>query len=143
MAHTFFSDKTIVPACIPKASTVTTLVAVAVDGTGFDRACFIIATGAAAVGATLDVKITESATTGGSYTDHAPATDITQLVAATGASKVVAIDIKINPAMCFMKIAGAVGTDTFAHGAVCVLYNGTGVLPRTAAASFKEAVVVF
>lgn len=142
MAHTFFSNLTIVPAVVPTAGAATTITATVVNGTGFDRACFIIATGAAAAGATLDAKVQESASSGGSYTDHGTATDITQLLAASGASKVVAIDLKINPDMPFMKIVGAVGTDTFANGAVCVLYKGSGSLPRTAAASFKEAIVV-
>lgn len=141
--HTFFSDKTIVPAVVPTAGGVAALTATVVDGTGFGRACFIIATGAAAAGATIDAKIQESLTSGGAYADHATATDVTQLVAATGASKVVAIDMSINPAKCFMKIVGAVGTDTFANSAICILYGGTGTIPKTAAASFKQAVVVF
>ncbi len=141
MAKQFFSDMTIVPAVVPTAGAVGSLTATEVNATGWDRACFIIATGAAGVNATLDAKVQESATSGGTFADHSPATDI-QLTAATGANKVAAIDLRVNPAKPFLKIVGSVGTTTFANSVICVLYKGTHWNPPTRAASFVQAVEV-
>ena len=142
MVKQFLSDKTIVPAVIPTAGSVAALTPVEVDGRGWGRAAFIVATGAAATNGTLDVKVQEAATSGGGLTDHSPANSITQLLAAMGASKVVLIDFRINPAKPFLKVTGAVGTATFANSVICVLYNKGGTLPATKAASFPEAIEV-
>lgn len=128
----------VVPAVVPTAGSVAALTPVEVDGRGFSRALFIIATGAAATNGTLDAKVQKAATSGGALTDCTGAA-ITQLTAATGASKVVAIDVTIDPAKPFMKITGAVGTATFANSVVCILYNGSGKYPKSAPAT--EAVL--
>lgn len=141
MAHQMASEVCVVPAVVPTVGSVAAITATVVDGTGFDRAMFIIVTGAANTGATLDAKIQESASSGGSYADHGTATDITQLAAATGASSVVTIDMAINKAKPFMKIVGSVGTETFANAAVCVLYHGSRSYPATAS-TWDESVVV-
>lgn len=126
----------IAPAVVPTAGSVANLTPVEVDGRGFDRAMFIFALGAAASGGTFDAKIQNSATAGGTLADMTDAA-LTQVVEA-GASKVYAIDVRIDPARPYMKVTGAVGTATFANGAVAVLYEGSGTFPKTAAA---EAVI--
>jgi hypothetical protein len=110
-----------------------------VDCTGFDRVCYIIMTGAAgATGSKLNFKVTEAAATG-----MANAADITgaALVEVTGAAPnlVYAIDCHVNAAKPFQIAVGTVGTNTFANGAVAVLYEGSGQFPKTAA---TEAVIV-
>jgi hypothetical protein len=109
-------------ACVPSAGAATTMTAVAVDGTGFNRCAFVVQTGAAAAGATLDLKITQSETTGGSYTDITSAA-LTQLAAASGASKVFVIDVPVLSTKPFFKISGSVGTDTFANSVMAILYR--------------------
>lgn len=124
----------IVPAVVPTAGSVAAMTPVEVDGRGFSKALFIIATGAAATNGTLDAKIQKAATAGGSLADCTGAA-ITQLAAATGASKVYAIDVTIDPAKPFMKVTGEVGTATFANGIVCILYRGSGKYPKSAPAT--------
>ncbi len=124
----------IVPAVVPSAGAVDDITAVEVDARGFSRALFIIGTGAAAAGATLSAKIQKSATSGGALSDCTGAA-LTNLAAATGASKVYGIDVTVDPAKPFMSLTGAVGTDTFANGCVCVLYNGSGSYPNAAPAT--------
>jgi hypothetical protein len=129
----------IVPAIVPTAGSVAAITAVEVDGTGFDRACFILATGAAGTSATLSGKIQKAAATGMGTPADVTGAAIVNLAAATGASKVYGIDLQIDPAKPFMIWVGAVGTQTFANGAVCVLYEGSGTYPKVAA---TEAVIV-
>lgn len=146
MTHRFMSDKSVVPAVVPTAGAVAAITAAVVDGTGWDEANFVLVTGAANTAATLDAKVQESATSGGSYADHGNATDITQLLAASGASKVVVISLKINSAKPFMKIVGTVGTETFANAGVCILSKGSRQNPMSttarATAGCKEVVEV-
>ena len=54
----------IVPAILPTAGAATDITAAEVNCTGFDRVCYILATGAAATGATLTLKVQEAAATG-------------------------------------------------------------------------------
>jgi len=124
----------VVPAVVPSAGAATTITPVEVDGRGFSKALFIIATGAAATGAKLNAKIQKSATAGGSLADVTGAA-LTELAAADDASKVFAIEVTIDPAKPFMKVTGAVGTDTFANSITCVLFDGSRKYPNSAAAT--------
>ena len=110
-----------------------------IDCTGFDRVCHIITIGAMATGATLDYKVQEAAATGMSGAADITGAVLTQVAAATGASKVYAIDIPVNPAKPFQKAVGVAATNTVAIGAVAVLYEGSGSFPKTAA---TEAIIV-
>jgi hypothetical protein len=125
MRNTRISDKIkIVAAVVPSAGAVAALTPVVVDGTGgFDRCMVVFQTGAAASGATFDAKLTESAASGGTYADITSAA-LTQVEAASGASKVYFIDVPLNSAKPYIKVSGAVGTDTFANSAVAILYRG-------------------
>ncbi len=123
----------VVPAIVPTAGSVGAITATEVDCTGFDRVCYILGTGAAATNATLTLKVQEAAATGMGDAADITGAALTQVKAAAGASKVYAIDIPVNPAKPFQILAGSVGTDTFANGAVAILYEGSGTFPKTAA----------
>ena len=124
MRNTRLGDKIkIVNAVVPTVGSVAAITATVVDGTGFTRCAFVLSTGAAAVGATLTCKIQSSTATGGSYADVSGAA-LTNLAAATAASKQYVIDMPVDPAKPFMKIVGAVGTDTLANSAIAILYRG-------------------
>ncbi len=114
----------IVMAVEPSAGAVATYTPVVVDGTGFDRVKWIIATGAAGAGAsTMSFKVQSSATSGGAYGDVSGAASA-GLTKAANASKIHVVDMPVDPAKPFMKAVGAVGTDTFANCIVAELYNG-------------------
>ena len=124
MRNTQLGDKLkIVNACVPTVGAVAAMTAIAVDGTGYDRVMFILSTGAAAAGATINLKITSSATTGGIYADVTSAA-FAEITAAAGASKQFIIDMPVADAKPFFKISGAVAVDTFANSVCAVLYRG-------------------
>jgi len=129
----------IVQAAIPTAGSVASITCAEVNCAGFDRVCYIIDTGAAgAAGSTLNFKIQEAAATGmGSAADITGAA-LTE-VAGSAPNLVYAIDVPVNPAKPFQKAVGAVGTNTFANGAVAILYRGSGTYPKTAA---TQAIIV-
>lgn len=126
-----FDYTKIVPAIVPTAGSVAAITAVEVDATGFDRVCYILGTGAAGTGATLTLKVQEAAATGMANAADITNAKLTNLAAATGADKVFAIDVPVNPAKPFQILVGAVGTQTFANGAIAILYNGSGTFPKT------------
>jgi len=135
MRNTQLGDKIkIVNAVVPTAGSVAAITATVVDGTGYDRVMFVLSTGAAAVGATLTCKIQSSTATGGAYADVASAA-LTNLAAATGASKQYIIDMPVAKAKPFLKIVGAVGTDTLANSAIAILYKGVNYPVSTAYAA--------
>jgi hypothetical protein len=111
-------------ACVPSAGAATGMTAVEVAGAGFDRALYILQTGAQATGGTMALKIQEAAATGmGTPADITGGT-ISNLAASSG-SKVYMIDVPVNPAKTFQQIVGTIGTDTIANSIVCILYCGT------------------
>lgn len=123
----------IVPAVVPTVGSVAVITATAVNTTGFDRVCFLFATGAAAVGATIDLKLIKSATSNMQNPADVTGGAFTQLTAAASASKTFAIDVPVDPAKPYMALSGEVKVGTFANGAVAVLYEGSGRYPKTAA----------
>lgn len=125
MAHTLLADKKVVKASAPHIGTAGTMTATAVDGTGFDRACFIIEIGAMENTATLNAQITDCATTGGSYANTA-GTALTE-VADTGGGTIHTIDIPVKAARPFMKTLIVTGTAAAVNSAVCILYKGSRI----------------
>ena len=109
-----------VVANIPTA-TGTALASTVVDGTGYARATYILTTGTAGTGATLNMKITESATSGGSYADITAAALVE--IADTGGSKTYLIDVPVNSAKPFQKTVLAAAVGTFAASCGAVLYR--------------------
>ncbi len=135
MRNTQLADKVkIVNAVIPTVGAVAALTATVVDGTGYNRVAFVVSTGAAAAGAKLNAKIQSSATSGGVYADVADAA-LTEVLAASGASKQFVIDMPVADAKPFFKVVGAVTVDTFANSAIAVLYRGVNYPVSTAYAA--------
>jgi hypothetical protein len=123
----------IVPAVIPNIGTVGAMTPVEVDGRGFSRALFMLATGAATATGTMTAKVQKAATAGGVLADCTGAA-LTNL-ADTDGSKVFAIDVTIDPAKPFMKITAATVTEKIANAWICLLYGGSGTYPKSAPAS--------
>jgi len=111
----------------------TALTATEIDCTGFDRVCHIINVGAMTAGGTFDYKVQEDSATGMATAADITGAALTQVLAATGANKVYAIDIPVNPAKPFQKAVAACGTANVTVGAIAVLYEGSGTFPKTAA----------
>ena len=110
-----------------------------IDCTGFDRVCHIINVGAMTATGTFDYKVQEDSATGMATAADITGAALTQVLAATGASKVYAIDIPVNPAKPFQKAVAACGTANVTVGAIAVLYEGSGTFPKTAA---TEAIIL-
>ena len=110
-------------ACIPSAGAATGMTAVEVAGSGYDRAMYILQTGAQASGGTLALKIQEAAVTGGggAWADITSGALVT--LGASAGSKVYIVDVPVNPAKTFQQIVGTIGTDTIANSVLCMLYG--------------------
>jgi hypothetical protein len=106
---------------------------------GFDRVCHIINVGAMTVGGTFDYKVQEDSATGMASAADVTGAKLTQVKAASGASKVYAIDIPVNPAKPFQQAVAACGTANVTVGAIAILYKGSGTYPKTAA---TEAIIL-
>ena len=117
----------------------TALTETEIDCTGFDRVCHIINVGAMTATGTFDYRVQEDSATGMATAADITGAALTQVKAATGASKVYAIDIPVNPAKPFQKAVAACGTANVTVGAIAVLYEGSGTYPKTAA---TEAVIL-
>ena len=104
-----------------------------IDCTGFDRICHIINVGAMTAGGTFDYKVQEDSATGMATAADVTGAKLTQIAAASGASKVYAIDMPVNAARPFQKAIAAAGTDVVVSGAIAILYEGSGTFPKTAA----------
>ena len=111
----------------------TALTETEIDCTGFDRVCHIINVGAMTATGTFDYKVQEDSATGMATAADVTGAALTQVLAATGASKVYAIDMPVNPAKQFQKAVAACGTANVTVGAIAVLYEGSGTFPKTAA----------
>lgn len=110
-----------------------------IDCRGFDRVCHIINIGAMTATGTFDYKVQEDSATGMAAAADVTGAKLTQVKAATGASKVYAIDMPVNPAKPFQKAVAACGTANVTVGAIAVLYEGSGTFPKTAA---TEAIIL-
>ena len=117
----------------------TALTATEINCAGFDRICHIINVGAMTANGTFDYKVQEDSATGMANAADVTGAKLTQIKAATGASKVYAIDIPVNPAKPFQKAVAACGTANVTVGAIAVLYEGSGTFPKTAA---TEAIIL-
>lgn len=121
----------IVKTVVPTAGAAAGMTETEVNGTGYSRVAWVLFTGAAATGATIDFKIQSATASGGSFADVSGAA-LTQILAASGASKLYVIDMPVNPAKPYMIPVGVVGTDTFANSAVAILYRGVSYPVDTA-----------
>lgn len=104
-----------------------------IDCTGFDRVCHIINVGAMTASGTFDYKVQEDSATGMANAADVTGAALTQVTASSGANKVYAIDLPVNPAKPFQKAVAACGTANVTVGAIAILYEGSGTFPKTAA----------
>lgn len=95
---------------------------------GYDRVCHVIQLGAFGTNAGFDAEITESATSGGSYTLIASS----GMTAVTGsaANKIVLIDVPVNNAKPFQKVRSTANTAAIGVSCVAIAYNGTRPLGK-------------
>ena len=106
------------------------ITATAVDGQGFDRVCHVVQLGSFGTSAGFDAEITESATSGGSYT--LIASSGMALVTGSAANTVILIDVPVNSSKPFQKIRSTATTAAVGMSAVALCYLGTGTKPTTA-----------
>lgn len=115
---------------VPGSKSTGAVTPTAVDGSGgYDRIRHVIALGSFGTGGVFDCEITESATTGGTYT-LITGSGITALTAAS-ANKLVIVDAPVNNAKPFQKIRGTVSTAAIGICAIAECYNGTRPLGST------------
>jgi hypothetical protein len=116
-------------AVVPATKSTGALTPVAVDAQGFDRVRYVVELGAFGTSASFDAEITESATSGGSYTLITGS----GMTAATGAkaSKVILIDVPVNSAKPYQKVRATATTQTVGVSAVALCYGGSGTKPTT------------
>jgi len=115
-----------VMAVIPVSGSDAAIAATAVNGVGYNRCAFLFLTGAMGTGAGISCQVTESASSGGTYTVASTTAALTNLTT-TSASKLLAIDVRVNSAKPYLKLYGTCGTAACLHGAVAILYQKTGL----------------
>jgi len=133
MAHLITSDAKFKVAGVANLSTSGGWTPVEVDGSGFDRACFVVQRGTQTGGTknTLRTSLYHSATTGGTYT---LASGTLGTMANTTSNKAYQLEFAVTAAKPFLKLygtGGGSGTATMACAAVAVLYRGSRALPPT------------
>jgi hypothetical protein len=116
-------------AVVPGTKSTGAITAVAVDGNGFDRIRYAVQLGAYGASASFDAEITESATSGGSYT-LITGSGMTAATAAK-ANTIILIDVPVNGAKPYQKIRATATTQTVGMSAVALCYGGSGTKPTT------------
>jgi hypothetical protein len=116
-------------AILPISKSNAEIAATAIDGTGFSRCCFLVAVGTVATDAGMSCSVTESATNGGDYTAKTNAVALAA-IGTSGAGKLYAMDVGINPDKPHMKLYGTCGTAAILHSAVALLYRGKAPDPN-------------
>lgn len=122
---------------IANSVTSTTIVATAVNTTGYSRARFVFNLGGTAeIGAVSAnaVKIWKAATSGGTYSSIASAelAAITSgQISAAGCTAV--IDLPTDPSNPWLKVSGSLTSSSLYHSAVAELYSGINRPPTSSA----------
>jgi hypothetical protein len=114
---------------VPGSKNAGAITATAVDGNTFDRVCHVIQLGSFGTSAGFDAEITESASSGGSYTMITSSG--MSLVTGSAANKVILIDVPVNGAKPFQKIRSTATTAAVGVSVVALCYNGTRSLGDT------------
>lgn len=100
-----------------------------VNATGFDRVCYFITCGSGAAGATLDIQITESATTGGTFTDITGGS-VVQVTDSTDETTFT-VDVPTNSAKPFQRAKRTSATAAMAFSVIAIPYGGNHSHPPT------------
>lgn len=125
---------------VPGSKNAGAVTPVVVDASGgFDRVQHVIALGSFGTNAGFDAEITESATSGGTYT--LIASSGMAAVTSSAANKLVVIDVPVNPNKPYQKIRSTASTAAVAICAISNCYNGTRPL-GTALGDVQEEVYV-
>ena len=106
------------------------LTATAVDARGFDRVCFMIQTGAMEALCVIEMEVTQSTASAGSYT-LISSSALTDIASTAGASKVYVIDVPVSGTSPYLKLRGTCGTARGYASAVAFKYRGSGIQPNT------------
>lgn len=96
---------------------------------GYDRVVHVIALGAFGTSAGFDAEVTESATSGGTYTLIA-SSGMTLVTSAAGANKLFLLDVPVNPSKPYQKLRSTATTAAVGMSAVAICYNGTRALGK-------------
>ena len=131
------SDIADVKVAVANSVTSTTIVATAINTTGFGRARFVFNLGGVAeIGAVSGsaVKIWKASASGGTYTSIASA-ELAAItsgnISAAGCTAI--IDVPTDPDNAWMKVSGSLTSSNMYHSAVCELYNGITRPPTSSA----------
>ena len=133
MAHLITQEAKFKVAAVANLATGGAWTPIEVNGTGYDRVCFVVQRGsqAGATKNTLLTKLWNAGTTAGTY---ATVAGTLGTMANTSSDKAYQLDFAINGARPFMKLygtGGGAGTSTMACAALAVLYRGSRQLPPT------------
>ena len=102
----------------------------AVNAAGFDRALFLIDVGTMANGgATLVMAVDQNNTSGTSGSQISGSLDT--VAATSGASETYGIDVPVDPDYPWLTLKSTAGTGFVNVGASVILYNGSGLFPKT------------
>ena len=99
--------------------------ATVVDASGYNRAAFIIETGAMDALNVFEMEVTQSASSGGTYTLVSDSA-LTDIESTAGASSLFLIDMAVDSDYPYLKLRGTCGTARGLIAAICCLYNPTG-----------------
>lgn len=123
--HDLLAHAKVVVAVAPTAGSPGTMTATAVDGSGFRRVHYTLLLGAMTSTSDVNAKVTECATSGGSYDDITSAA-LTE-IADTGGGAVYTIDVPVNGAKPFQKVVVVVAHAASVNGVIAHLleyYHG-------------------
>lgn len=130
MSHLIYNIEPVV-AITPATMTAATHSGVTIDGTGYDRAAFIMMLGSGAGASTMTFQISKSATSAGTYTIATGASFVSFSSTATITNRCAMMDIPVDPAKPWMRVVDTVGTATLDGACLCLLYDGTHTRPIT------------
>lgn len=110
----------------PASIAASTVLSASIDMAKYRRLLVIVQCGVLGASATVDVKLTQAATSGGSYTDISGKA-ITQLVKASNDNSVVKIDLaaeELTQGQRFVKVSITVGTAASILGVIVLADDG-------------------
>lgn len=99
----------------------------AIDGTGFDRMLYIVSAGSGAAGATLDIQITESAGSAGTFTNITGGS-VVQITDSTDET-VFTLDVPITSDKPFQKAKRTSASAAMAFSVIGIPYGGNHINP--------------
>lgn len=99
----------------------------ALDWAGFDRVLYVLHSGVTTAGGTLDVKITDATTSGGTYADVASAAFV-QITPSNDVG-IYVLDCPVVTGRQFHKVNQVGATQASIYGITAIGYRGTRTLP--------------